>query len=82
MSKPRIDRIVPASGQQMDRSNDPETTAELDAAAPDAALASRQRLTGSAVGVGSVDFDSVGAFDVGADDNDPQDDAIVTPAKP
>ncbi len=82
MSKPRIDRIVPASGQQMDRSNDPETTAELDAAAPDAALASRQRLTGSAVGVGSVDFDSVGAFDVGEGDDEPQDDAIAAPLKP
>ena len=51
MSKPHTDRIVPAAGQQMDRSNDPETTAEMDAAAPEAALASRrQRLTGSAVG--------------------------------
>ncbi|GAW40472.1 hypothetical protein SH203_00870 [Brevundimonas sp. SH203] len=82
MSKPHTDRIVPASGQQMDRSNDPETTAELDAAAPQAALASRQGLTGSAVGVGSVDFDSLGAFDVGAGDNEPQDDPIVTPEKP
>ncbi len=82
MSQPRTDRIVPAEGQQMDRSNDPETTAELDAEAPEAALASRQRLTGSAVGVGSVDFDSTGAFDVGAGDHEPRDDAIVAPSKP
>ena len=82
MSKPHTDRIVPASGQQMDRSNDPETTAELDAAAPEAALASRQRLTGSAAGVGSVGFDQDGAFDVGAGDHEPRDDAIVAPSKP
>jgi len=81
VSKPHTDRIVPAAGQQMDRSNDPETTAEMDAAAPEAALASpRQRLTGSAVGVGSVGFDETGAFDVGADDHAPQDDAVT--AKP
>lgn len=78
MSKPHADRIVPASGQQMDRSNDLETTAEMDAAAPEAALTSRrQRLTGSAVGVGSVGFDETGAFDVGAADHAPQDDAVT-----
>lgn len=67
----------PASHQQMDRSNDPEITRELDEAAPEAAMDSRrQRLTGSAVGVGSVGFDEAGAFDVGAGD-DPQDDAIT-----
>ena len=78
MRKPHTDRIVPASGQQMDRSNDPEITAEMDAAAPQAALASRrQRLTGSAVGIGSVGFDETGAFDVGADDHAPQDDAVT-----
>ncbi|MFN3876964.1 MAG: Tat pathway signal protein [Brevundimonas sp.] len=83
MSKPHTDRITPASGQQMDRSNDPETTAEMDAAAPEAAMASRrQRLTGSAVGVGSVGFDESGAFDVGADDHDPQDDAVTDTTKP
>ena len=54
--------------------------AEMDAAAPQAALASRrQRLTGSAVGVGSVGFDETGAFDVGADDHAPQDDAVTEP---
>lgn len=81
MSKPHTDRIVPAEGQQMDRSNDPETTAELDAAAPEAALASRQGLTGSAVGVGSVGFDESGAFDVGADAHEPQDDAVTDKPK-
>ena len=70
--------VTPASGQQMDRSNDPETTRELDEAAPATALHSRrQRLTGSAVGVGSVGFDENGAFDVGADDHAPQDDAVT-----
>ena len=63
---PNITAPTPADGQQMDRSNDPALTAKMDAAAPEAAMASRrQRLTGSAVGVGSVDFDDMGAFDVG-----------------
>jgi hypothetical protein len=80
VSKPHTDRIVPASGQQMDRSNDPETTREMDAAAPEAALASRhQRLTGSAVGVG---INESGAFDVGADDHEPQDDAVTDTPQP
>jgi hypothetical protein len=83
MSKPHTDRITPASGQQMDRSNDPQTTAEMDAAAPKVALASRrQRLTGSAVGVGSVGFNESGAFDVGADDHEPQNDAVTVAPKP
>ncbi|WP_292226657.1 Tat pathway signal protein [Brevundimonas sp.] len=76
-------RLPAAQHQQMDRSNDVETTREMDAAAPELALESRQRLTGSAVGVGSVGFDESGAFDVGADDHDPQDDAITDdPPKP
>lgn len=70
--------IVPAEGRQMDRSNDPAVTRDLDVSAPEAALRSRQRLTGSAVGVGSVGFDDTGAFDVGLDDHDPQDDPIVS----
>ncbi|KQW78881.1 hypothetical protein [Brevundimonas sp. Root1279] len=41
------------------------------------AMVSRQRLTGSATGVGSVDFDDPGAFDVGADDHHPEDESIV-----
>ncbi len=59
--------------QQMDRSNDPEITRAMDAAAPELAMASRQRLTGSATGVGSVGFDEDGAFDVGDPDRDPRD---------
>lgn len=64
-----VPSTVPTSPdhQQMDRSNDPEVTRAMDAAAPGQAMASRrQRLTGSAVGVGSVGFDESGAFDVGA----------------
>jgi len=58
---------TPADHQQMDRSNDPETTRAMDAAAPEVAMASRrQRFAGSAAGVGSVGFDESGAFDVGA----------------
>lgn len=57
---------TPAEGQQMDRSDDPEITAALDEIAPELAMDSRrQRLTGSAVGVGSVGFGEKGAFDVG-----------------
>lgn len=52
--------------QQMNRSNDPKVTAAMNVAAPAEAMASRrQRLTGSAVGVGSVGFGESGAFDVG-----------------
>ncbi|RZJ83756.1 MAG: Tat pathway signal protein [Brevundimonas sp.] len=70
---------TPADHQQMDRSNDPAVTAEMDTAAPEAAMASRrQRLTGSATGVGSVGFDDPGAFDVGAGP-DPQDAPITKP---
>ena len=59
--------------QQMNRSNDPEVTRAMDAAAPEVAMASRrQRLTGSAVGVGSVGFDESGAFDIGDPDHDPR----------
>lgn len=64
-------RITP-DHQQMDRSNDPEITAEMDEAAAEVAMESRrQRLTGSAAGVGSVDFDDPGAFDVGAAETSP-----------
>ena len=64
-----MSRITP-DHQQMDRSNDPEITAEMDEAAAELAMESRrQRLTGSAVGVGSVDFDDPGAFDVGDAEN-------------
>ncbi|NBB64120.1 Tat pathway signal protein [Pseudomonas sp. ODNR1LW] len=58
--------VTPATGQQMDRSNDPKVTRDMDAAAPEAALISRrQRLTGQATGIGSVGFQETGAFDVG-----------------
>lgn len=61
--------------QQMDRSNDPEITRAMDKAAPELAMVSRrQRLTGSAVGVGSVGFDESGAFDIGDPARDPRDD--------
>lgn len=61
--------------QQMDRSNDPVETEAMNAAAPERAMASRrQRLTGSATGVGSVGYDEDGAFDVGDPDNDPRED--------
>jgi hypothetical protein len=58
---------TPAEGQQMNRSNDPEITAALDDIAPEAAMDSRrERLTGSAVAVGSIGFEETGAYDVGA----------------
>ena len=73
----RRDDITPEH-QQMDRSNDPDEARALDETAPEIALASRrQRLIGSAVGVGSVGFDESGAFDVGADDHEPRDDPIT-----
>jgi hypothetical protein len=63
------DEITP-DHQQMDLSNDPEEAARLKALAPETAMSSRrQRLTGSAVGVGSVGFDESGAFDVGASED-------------
>ena len=65
---------TPPDYQQMDRSNDPEVTRAMNEAAPELAMTSRrQRLTGSAVGVGSVGFDESGAFDVGDPDHDPRD---------
>ncbi len=64
---------TPPDHQQMDRSNDPEVTRAMDEAAPELAMVSRQRLTGSATGVGSVGFDEDGAFDVGDPALDPRD---------
>jgi hypothetical protein len=79
---PSLTEPTPADHQQMDRSNDPETTAQLDAEAAAAAMQSgRQRLTGSAVGVGSVAFDDPGAYDVGAG-SDPQDDPVTDDLPP
>lgn len=64
---------TPPDHQQMNRSNDPEVTRAMDEAAPELAMASRQRLTGSAAGVGSVGFEEDGAFDVGDPGRDPRD---------
>lgn len=76
---------TPADHQQMDRSNDPETTRAMDAVAPEVAMASRRQcLTGSAVGVGSVGFDDSGAFDVGAGQAapaGPEPEAVTRPAR-
>ncbi|WAC59232.1 Tat pathway signal protein [Brevundimonas sp. SL130] len=70
--------IDPATRQQVDRSNDPDTMRELDKAAPEQAMISRrQRLTGQATGIGSVGFQETGAFDVGDGDHP----ATDTPAK-
>lgn len=72
-------RPAPPDHQQMDRSNDPEITRAMDAAAPELAMVSRrQRLTGSAVGVGSVGFAEDGAFDVGDPDRDPRDEPAAS----
>lgn len=56
---------------------EPTLPPALEGTPPELAMASRQRLTGSATGVGSVDFDDPGAFDVGADEHHPEDEAIV-----
>jgi len=79
---PDLTKPTPGDHQQMDRSNDPKVTEALDKAAPELAMESRrQRLTGSAVGVGSVGFDDPGAFDVGDGDRDPQDDPVTNETK-
>ena len=79
---PDLTKPTPADHQQMNRSNDPEVTRALDEAAPELAMESRrQRLTGSAVGVGSVGFDDPGAFDVGAGEREPQDEPVVDETK-
>jgi hypothetical protein len=71
---PAITDPTPADGQQMNRSNDPEVTAAMDASAADQAMQSRrQRLAGEATGVGSIGFDDPGAFDVGAEGRNVQD---------
>jgi len=75
---PDLTKPTPGDGQQMDRSNDPEITKALEEAAPELAMTSRrQRLTGSATGVGSVAFDDPGAFDVGDGARNPQDEPIT-----
>ena len=72
-------KVSPATGQQMDRSNDPAATREMDKAAPVQAMISRrQRLTGQASGIGSVGFQETGALDVGV----AEDAATETPVTP
>ena len=65
------DDITP-DHQQMDLSNDPEEAKRLLETAPERALESRrQRLTGSAEGVGSVGFDEDGVFEIEGEDKAP-----------
>lgn len=53
--------------QQMDRPHDPEARAAMDRDAGKLAMASeRHAFAGAAQGVGSVDYDEAGAYDVGA----------------
>jgi hypothetical protein len=76
------DDITP-DHQQMDLSNDPEEASRLLETAPERALESRrQRLTGSAEGVGSVGFDDPGVFEIDPDDGDRQDGAVAGDAPP
>lgn len=77
MARTPMDAPLTPEHQQMNRSNDPEITKALDAAAPELAMASRQGLTGSAVGVGSVAFDDPGVFSVGSDGEEPQEQAVA-----
>ncbi len=72
----------PDDGQQMDRSNDPAETAAMDAAGPAVAMSStRQRLTGSAMGVGSVEYDDPGAYEIGMP-RDVQDEPVTDDPPP
>jgi hypothetical protein len=65
------DDITP-DHQQMDLSNDPEEAKRLLETAPERALESRrQRLTGSAEGVGSVGFEEDGVFEIEGEDEAP-----------
>lgn len=65
------DDITP-DHQQMDLSNDPEEAKRLLETAPERALESRrQRLTGSAEGVGSVGFEQDGVFEIAGEDEAP-----------
>lgn len=65
------DDITP-DHQQMDLSNDPEEAKRLLETAPERAMQSRrQRLTGSAEGVGSVGFHEDGVFEIEGEDEAP-----------
>ena len=60
-----LTKAAPEHGQ-MDRPYDPEERARMDREAPQLAMASdHHALAGSAAGVGSVEYDDPGAFDVG-----------------
>lgn len=76
------DEITP-DHQHMDLSNDPEEAKRLIETAPERAMESRrQRLTGSAEGVGSVAFDDPGVFEIDPDDGDRQDGAATDDPPP
>lgn len=63
---PNPTRSAPEHGQ-MDRPYDPEERARMDREAPQLAMGDgHNALAGSAAGVGSVEYDDPGAFDVGA----------------
>lgn len=76
------DEITP-DHQQMDLSNDPEEAKRLRETAPARAMESRrQRLTGSAQGVGSVGFEEEGVFEIDPDDGDRQEGAVTDDPPP
>ena len=63
---PNLTKAAPGH-RQMDRPHDPEERARMDREAPRLAMNSdHHALAGSAAGVGSVEYDDPGAFDVGA----------------
>ena len=62
---PNLTRAAPEHGQ-MDRPYDPDERARMDREAPELAMGDgHNALAGSAAGVGSVEYDDPGAFDVG-----------------
>ena len=63
---PNLTKAAPGHGQ-MDRPYDPEERARMDREAPELAMGDgHNALAGSAAGVGSVEYDDPGAFDVGS----------------
>ena len=62
---PNLTKAAPEHGH-MDRPYDPEERARMDRDAPQLAMGDgHNALAGSAAGVGSVEYDDPGAFDVG-----------------
>ena len=62
---PNLTKAAPEHGQ-IDRPYDPEERARMDREAPELAMGDgHNALAGSAAGVGSVEYDDPGAFDVG-----------------